>query len=124
VRFELGLPGKLRIAEVSGAAVLARGRHLHPVGQFLEPVLVEADHEAHDLVGALLVEAVLIVKQQHVALLAVAAVHQEPAPRRLDEHTIGKISPYLEQGEGCKTIGRILLPSQHRQSQFLYDGMT
>jgi hypothetical protein len=67
---------------------------------------------------------VLIVKQQHVALLAVAAVRQEPAPRRLDEHTIGKISPYLEQGEGCKTIGRILFPSQHRQSQFLYDGMT
>jgi hypothetical protein len=35
-----------------------------------------------------------------------------------------KIGAYLEQRDGRETVGRILCPSKHRQSQLLDDGMT
>jgi hypothetical protein len=60
VRFEQGMQSVFRILVVVGAPALTIPRHADRACQFLELLLVGANHQADDLVGALLVEAVRV----------------------------------------------------------------
>ncbi len=68
------MPSVFRVLVVSGAAAPAILRHADPVCQFLELLLVGANHQTDDLVGALPVEAVRVGEIEFLALFAVAAI--------------------------------------------------
>ncbi len=123
VRLEHQIPGVVGVAVIAEAAVLARLRHLHPVRKALELILVAADHQADDLEGALLVEPMLVVEGQHVALLAVAPVHQEPSARRLEQHVVGILGSGAQHGERRVGVGGILLAAEHRKSHLVDQGV-
>jgi hypothetical protein len=94
-------------------------RHFHLVGQVAEFVRVGTDHQADDLIGALLVQAVLVVEGKPDPLFLIARVVEEPALRRLDQHVVRNLASHLEQGDDGVGIGRVLFPAEHRQTHFL-----
>ena len=66
-RLEQQIPGIRGIAEIAGTAVLTLLRQFGLLGEVLEFLIVGTDHQAHDLIGALLVEAVLVIEFDLVA---------------------------------------------------------
>src|SRR5215470_1955727 len=101
------MPSVFRILVVVGAAALTIPRHADPVCQFLELLLIGANHQTDDLVGALPVETVRLGEVELLALFAVAAIRQEKAPRCLNEHVDGKLRAGIEKGNGGERIGSI-----------------
>jgi hypothetical protein len=116
MRLEQHLPRIGGVAVISGASVLTLLRQLDFGGERLELVLVGTDHVADDLVGALLVEAVLVVIGDFVSRFAITAVGQEPTLSRLGEHAIRKRRPHLDQPDGGKRIGGVFHLAHHRQT--------
>src|SRR5260221_12400568 len=74
VRFEQRMPSVFRVLVVSGAAAPAFLWYADRVCQFLELLLVGANHQTDDLEGALPVEAVRVGEIEVLALFAVAAI--------------------------------------------------
>ncbi len=68
------MPSVFRVRVVGGAVVPAILWHADPVCQFLELLLVGANHQTDDLEGALPVEAVRVGEVEFLALFAVAAI--------------------------------------------------
>src|SRR5260370_40488878 len=118
------MPSVCCILVVGGAAAPAILWHTDPVSQFLELLLVGANHQTDDLEGALPVEAVRIGEIEFLALFAVAAIGQEQAPRRLDEHVDGKLRSGIEKRNGGKRVGCILGAAQRRQMELIGERMT
>ena len=114
-RLENRLPPLRCLGEVPLAGPLARLRHLHLIGEALELVRVGTDHQAQDLIGALLTEIVLIVVERLFPDLLIAPIIQEPALRSLREFVLGKTRPDREQSQGGVGIGRVLFPPEQRQ---------
>jgi hypothetical protein len=86
--------------------VPARLRQFGFFGEIVELFVVGTDHQAYDLIGPLLVEAVRVVVRDLDAGLLIAAVGQEPALCRLGQHAMGKIVPYPDQPQGGEGISR------------------
>jgi hypothetical protein len=64
MRLKHEIPGIRNVAVVPGAAVLTLLRQLRLIGKILELLIVGTDHQAYDLIGALLIEAMLVVKSE------------------------------------------------------------
>jgi hypothetical protein len=98
VRLEYQIPRKRGIAVIPGTGVLAFLRQFSFFGEVFEFFVIRPDHQAHDLVGALLVETVFVVELDFVSGLLISLVGQEPATRReksdptLISLTVAKVS--------------------------------
>jgi len=104
-------------------ALPAVWRQFFFVGEIHHLARVGSDHQAHNVIGALLIETVFIVENQPFSVASIASVAQEPALRRLDKHAMRHLRSCLEQSQDGEIVGRVLLAPQDRYTQFLHGGM-
>src|SRR5258708_20672151 len=64
-----------------------------------------------------------VVEFELVSELAAAAIHQQPAAHRLEEHVDGELRAFLKQGHGGERIGGGLSAPEKRQARFADQGM-
>ena len=114
MRLEHQSPGIRSFVVISRATILAVLGQLRLVGKVLEFVLVGADHEAYDLVGAHEIKAVRVVGRDWVSLFFIATVGHEPALRRLGKHAIRKSGYCNNQSRGGEGISRVFLLAEDR----------
>jgi hypothetical protein len=65
-----------------------------------------------------------VVKRNRFVGVLVAAVGQEPTSGCVGENAMGKRGPDPDQSDGCKRIGGVFRPSEHRQSHLGYRRVT
>jgi hypothetical protein len=118
------VPRPFGIAEVALAAAAAIFRKCCLLGKTREFFRIGADHIADDLIGALPVETMRVVKDQRHALHPVAAIAVEPAFRGLHEHTFGELVLHREHHDGRISIRGIFLAPQNRQSHLMDLGVS
>ena len=68
------------------------------------------------MIGALPVEAMLIVEGEPLALPLIMLGTQKPALCCLDEHAVRKVGSHPEQGDGGVGVGSVLFPTEDRQA--------
>ena len=91
VRLEQQIPGKHGVAVIAETGVPAVLRQISFVGKVPELLGIRPDHDAHDLIGTLLIEAVLGVVGDPLPRLLIAAGGKEPALGGIDQRPVGKI---------------------------------
>ena len=79
---------------------------------------MSADQQAHDVVGPLHIDAVLVIKGGRNAFLLVALVAEEPAARGVDHHAIREGIRHLDRDNRRKRVGGVFFPSENRESEF------
>ena len=92
MRLEGRIPGPGYFAVILPAGLLPLGRHLGLISQTLELGWVGADHQANDLIRALLAHTVLAVIDRLRPCFLIATGTQEPVLRRFREHVLGKVA--------------------------------
>jgi hypothetical protein len=104
----------LLVSVIFGATFLAILRQLRFGYKVLESDRVGADHVAHDLKRALLIEAVLVIIDDRFSVFPIAAIGHKPPLRRLGEHAVRKSRFYMNERQGGEGISGIFLSSKHR----------
>src|SRR5437588_2336600 len=86
------VPRPRGVAVVAHAGAAPILRQVHFARQVVELIRVRSDHQANDVVGALQVEAVRVVKDHGLAGLAAAPIEDHPALRRVDQDPVRELS--------------------------------
>jgi hypothetical protein len=104
-----------RIAEVALATLLTLLRQFRVICKLLIFVLTGADHQAHDVVTALLIEAVFVIKGDRVSGFLIAKASQVKTLSRVDQYAVRKSGVHRDQprdGEGIRCV--FLLPEDRQ----------
>ena len=123
MRHQRCFPTVERVAEIPCTTFLAVLRQFRFIGKLLVFVLAAADHQAHDLIGALLIEAVFVVERNRVSRFPVAAIGHEPALCRGFEHAVGKRVIQFDQPRDGEPVGRVFSPAEDRNFHLTRGGM-
>lgn len=79
---------------------------------------VRTDHQADDLIGTLLVEAIRPVERKPLPLLQIAFADPIMAARGIDQNARGEVAADVQKRKRDEGLDRVLLPSEHRQVEF------
>src|SRR3954454_23873312 len=101
MRLQKAEPGDFRLFEIALARFLALPGQVRPPRKVSERCWVGADHQAHDLVGPLLIEAVLAVECGPHTHASVTLADQYQATGGVNQYAVCEVSDDMEQSERC-----------------------